>query len=261
MPPPGPPPSPSRGFAPAGSGGMPPAGPPFMAAPQPPNAPMPWGPGPQPPRGRSPWMIAAGVIAVVLVLVLVCLGIWAANKDDGSRTNGQATTTTTTRTTTRTTLPTTTTTLAPSSSVPSNAVAQLLSLLPAGYPAGACNQDAKTMPGAVVSVTCTQNTDVNGPRVSAYGLYADVASLKSNFTGFVGTFTLQSCPNNGASPGTWWHNRDPNTILGQVACGVYKGSDPQVMWTNEQTLVFALAGGKAGTPTLDQLYKWWASHS
>ena len=34
------------------------------------------------------------------------------------------------------------------------------------------------MPGAVVSVTCGQNTDTNGPRVSTYGLFADVAALK-----------------------------------------------------------------------------------
>ena len=59
----------------------------------------------------------------------------------------------------------------------------------------------------------------------------------------------------------WWHTQDPKTVLGQMACGIYKGSDPQVMWSNEQTLVYALVGGKQQVPSLDQLYKWWAKHS
>jgi len=118
------------------------------------------------------------------------------------------------------------------------------------------------MPGAVVSVTCGLNTDQDGPTVSAYGLFSDIKGLQDAFTGFTASDSLQACPGGKASPGTWWHNKDPNTVLGQIACGVYKGGDePQVMWTNQQTMVFALAGGKMQIPNMDQLYKWWASHS
>jgi serine/threonine-protein kinase len=110
-------------------------------------------------------------------------------------------------------------------------------------------------------VKCGQNTDTGGPNVSAYGLYADLDGLNKAFTSFTGTFAIQDCPGGKASPGKWWHTKDPNTVLGQVACGVYKGAEPQVMWSNQQTLVFALAGGKTSGQTLDQIYTWWTSHS
>ncbi|OBK43009.1 protein kinase [Mycobacterium gordonae] len=208
-------------------------------------------------RARNPWAIVAGVAAVVLVLMLSGIGIWALNKDDDTpQANRQRTTTT--RPTTSTTTRTTTT---PSSSAPPEAQARLMSLLPAGYPAGACTTDTKTMPGALVSVSCGQNTDANGPKLSAYGLFPDVASLKKAFTAFTTTFTIQQCPGGKASPGNWWHTQDPKTVLGQMACGIYKSDDPQVMWSNEQTLVYALVGGKQQIPNLDQLYKWWAKHS
>jgi hypothetical protein len=67
----------------------------------------------------------------------------------------------------------TTTPPPPSPSAPSAAQARLLSLLPSGYPAGSCKAESKPMPGSLVSVTCGQNTDTNGPPVSSYGLYAD----------------------------------------------------------------------------------------
>ncbi|MDP7705434.1 MULTISPECIES: serine/threonine-protein kinase [unclassified Mycobacterium] len=219
----------------------------------------PWHPTnpPAPPPGRSPWAIVALVAAVILVVMLGGIGIWALNKDD-DKPQTSAKRTTTTRATTSTSTRTTT---APSTTAPPQAQTRLMSLLPAGYPAGACTPDTKTMPGALVSVSCGQNTDPNGPKVSAYGLFPDVASLKSAFTAFTGTFSLQQCPGGKASPGNWWHTQDPKTVLGQMACGIYKGSDPQVMWSNEQTLVYALVGGKQQVPSLDQLYKWWAKHS
>ncbi|MDT7569770.1 MAG: serine/threonine kinase PknH [Pseudonocardiales bacterium] len=241
---------------PTWGGRMPPGPPP----PQPFTGPMPWHPVPA--RGRNPWAVVAGIAAVVLIVVITAIGIWAAtNNDDNPRAGGGGTTTT--RSTTRTTAPTTTrtTTLPPSSSSPPAAVARLISMLPAGYPTGSCKASNPPMPGAVVSVTCGQNSDTNGPRVSTYGLYANVAALKENFTGFTGTVAIQNCPGGKASPGLWWHTQDPKTVLGQVACGVYKGADPQVMWSNEQTLVFGLIAGAPQGPNLDQLYKWWASHS
>ncbi|OBK21174.1 hypothetical protein A5634_10730 [Mycobacterium asiaticum] len=208
-------------------------------------------------------MIVAIVTAVILVLTLAGLGIWAATEDDDSpQPDGRTTTTQSrTRTTTTTTYPTTTRTTVPSTTAPAGAEAKLMSLLPAGYPAGSCKADSKPISGSLVSVSCGQNTDADGPKLSAYGLYADVSSLKKAFTAFTGTFTIQQCPGGKASPGTWWHTSDPNTVLGQMACGVYKGTDPQVMWSNEQTLVYGLVGGKQQVPSLDQLFKWWSKHS
>jgi serine/threonine-protein kinase len=253
-------PTPPQGPSPpqAWSGGTPSGGPPpqqFAGA-------APWSP-PAPPRRRNPWAIVSGVAALFLVVILTAIGIWAATKDDDdARANGQRTTTTTTRTTTRTTTTTTSTAPSPSSTPPPpDAQTRLMSLLPSGYPPGACTPQTQPMPGSVVSVKCTQNTDANGPTVAAYGLFADVAALKSAFTGFIGTFTVASCPGGKASPGNWWHTQDPNTVLGQLACGTYKDNEPQVMWSNEQTLVFGLVAGKPQGPNLDQLYKWWASHS
>jgi serine/threonine kinase PknH len=92
-------------------------------------------------------------------------------------------------------------------------------------------------------------------------VFSDLKGLQDAFTGFTGSDTLVTCPRGKASPGTWWHTKDPNTVFGQLACGTYKGDEPQVMWTNQQTVVFALVSGKPQGPNLDQLYKWWTSHS
>lgn len=250
--------------APGQPGPPPPMPRPPAAPPSPQPFTGPWHPvRPAQQRGHSPWAIVAGVAAVVLVIMLSGIGIWALNRDDDKTEAAGQRTTTTRTTTTRTTTSTSTrtTTPAPSSSAPPAAQTRLMSLLPSGYPAGSCTTDTKTMPGALVSVSCGQNTDADGPRLSAYGLFPDAASLKKSFTAFTTTFTIQQCPGGKASPGNWWHTQDPKTILGQMACGIYKGNDPQVMWSNEQTLVFALVGGKQKVPTLDQLYKWWAKHS
>lgn len=256
-PPPSPPPAPSPHPA-WDSGRIPMSGPPpqhFAGAPvwhsgSPPGLPA-------PARARNPWAIVAGAAALILVLILGAIGIWAANKGENKPTPSNAQGTTTTTTTTSTTSRTTTATTPPQS--PNEA--RLMSLLPAGYPAGACTPQATPMPGSLVSVKCTQNTDANGPTVSAYGLFADAAAVKNAFTNFITTFTIETCPGNKASPGNWWHTSDPNTVLGQLACGNYKGNEPQVMWSNEQTLVFALVAGQPQGPDLDALYSWWAKHS
>lgn len=255
MPNPGPPP---MAPPPAAWNPGPPPGPPPQFAGLPPGPPGPPGLPPVPARGRNPWAIVTGVAALFLVLILGAIAIWAATKDD-DKPQPDARRTTTTTTTTRTTPPTTTPTTTTPTTPTSAAQARLMSLLPPGFPPGSCTPDSQPMPGAVVSVKCGQNTDPNGPKVSAFGLYSDGAAVKKAFTAFIGTFTIQGCPGGKASPGTWWHNQDPKTVLGQIACGNYKGNEPQVMWSNEQTLMFGLA---AGNPqTLDQLYKWWASHS
>jgi len=225
--------------------------------------PAPFGPGhpPVPPRKRNPWVIVAGAAAAVVVLVAAAIGISMAvgNDDSETPTAASTTSTTTTRSTTRTTPRTT----SPSPSTPPPGAAnRLLGLLPAGYPPGTCAPDPQPMAGAIVSVSCGPNTDANGPTISSYALFPDLQSVQGAFTEFTGTDTIVKCPGDKASPGTWWHNKDPNTVLGQIACGHYKGDQPKVLWTNQQTLVFAVVGGDSTQgPNLDQLYKWWAAHS
>ncbi|OBF82428.1 hypothetical protein A5791_04525 [Mycobacterium sp. 852002-51163_SCH5372311] len=191
-------------------------------------------------------------MAVVVIAVIV-IGMALRHPDE----HNDAQPVTTTSVTTTTTIPTTTRTTTSTSAD----LQRLLRTLPSGYPTGTCTPDTRPMPGALVSVKCGGNTDANGPTVAAYGLFPSLQSVQDAFSNFTKTFTIQSCPGNKASPGTWWHNQDPTVILGQIACGIYKATEPQVMWSNQQTMVFGLVGGKLQGPGLDQLYKWWASHS
>ena len=251
----GPPPSAPPSAPPAAPQQFAGTGPYNQAWNQPPHQPPPQ---PPPRRGRNPWLIVAGIALLVVVVVAAAIGIGMAIRNPGERRDTADTTTTTTTLTTTltTTRPPTTTTATASADLQ-----RLLRALPAGYPPGACTRDDQPMPGAVVSVKCGANTDPGGPTVAGYGLYPDLKSLQDAFTSFTGTFSIQTCPGGKASPGTWWHTQQPNTILGQIACGIYKGNEPQVMWSNQQSMVFALAAGKTQGPNLDQLYKWWASHS
>jgi serine/threonine-protein kinase len=214
-----------------------------------------------PPRQRNPWAIVVGAAAVVVVLVLAAVGISIAmGNDDNETPNAHSTATTTTTSIAATT--TTTTTPPPSTPSPDpEAQNRLSTLLPAGYPPGTCKPDAKPMPGSIASVICGQNSDPNGPTIAAYGLFADRNTLQGAFKGFMASDAVVKCPGNKDSPGTWWHNKDPNTVIGQIACVTYQGNVPRVMWTNQQTLVVALVNGKPQGPNLDQLYKWWTSHS
>jgi serine/threonine kinase PknH len=255
------PPPPSPGWSPGPLPPNPPRPQPQWTGPPPQFAgAAPFGPGhpPAPPRKRNPWAIGAIAAAVVVVLVAAVIGISMVVGHDDSETPNAATTTTTT-TTTKTTPRTTT---ARTSTPPPGAATKLLGLLPAGYPPGTCTPDPQPMAGAIVSVSCGPNTDANGPTISSYALFGDLQSVQEAFTEFTGADTIVKCPGDKASPGTWWHNKDPNTVLGQIACGHYKGDQPKVLWTNQQTLVFAVVGGdSAQGPNLDQLYKWWAAHS
>jgi serine/threonine kinase PknH len=243
-------------------GAPPPSAPPPNAPP--PSAPRqfaasaPYSQAPPAPRKRNPWAIVAGAAVLVLVLVLAAIGISMAMGHDDDKKDANAHHTTATTATTSV-APTTTRTTP--STPPADAQNRLLALLPAGYPPGTCKPDAKPMSGAIASFTCGQNIDPNGPADSAYGLFPDLKGVQDALNRFMKTHTVVSCPGDKASPGTWWHNKDPNTVLGQIACATYIGDQPRVMWTNQQTMVFAIVGGKPQGPNLDQLFKWWGSHS
>ncbi|MGB9225646.1 serine/threonine-protein kinase, partial [Mycobacterium sp.] len=201
----------------------PPAGPP----PGPPSSPqLAVSPGwNQPSRARNPWRIVSIASAVVAVLILVAIGIWFGTRPDDTDTHAGPTTPSSPPSTSppSTSPPSTSppSTSPPSTPPPSDALGRLMAALPAGYPSGTCTAQTGLMTGAVVAVKCGKTTDANGPNVSAYGLYPDVATLNSEFKSLNGTFAPQDCPGGGKSPGKWWHSSDPNTVLGQVACGIY----------------------------------------
>jgi serine/threonine protein kinase len=228
----------------------PPAGPPQMPPSSPRLAvPQGWNQ-PAPSRARNPWRIVSIVSAVVAVLILVAIGIWFGTRPDDVHPVPTITASPPSAST-------------PSASTPptSDPLPRLMAALPAGYPSGSCAAQTGLMTGAVVAVKCGKTTDANGPNVAAYGLYPDAATLNSEFTSLIGTFVPQDCPGGGKSPGKWWHSTDPNTVLGQVACGIFKGVEPQIIWSNQQTLVIGVVASKTPGPTIDQLYQWWASHS
>jgi len=251
--------APDSGPIPAG--GQPAASPQFLqgggwpgqtATPPPPqpSSPPSWT---QPsPRKPNPWLLL-GIAALVVVAVLGGLGIWLATRPTPPPAP--------TRHPTTTPVATPPVSTAPPTPSPANAQAQLLNLLPSGYPPGTCTAQQKPMPGVLASVRCGPNTDPNGPALAVYGLFPDVASLKDAFNGFTGTVALVSCTVDIQSPGPWHQNDTPNVPRGMLACGTYKDTVPQVMWTNEDNLVFALVAGSPQGPTLDQLYTWWTTHS
>lgn len=209
---------------------------------------------PPPPRDRNRWTFPAIAVAVLAVLIVAAIGISLALRNDDNKAAPAGRTATGIDTTT------TTATSTPPSMPRPEAQKRLLSLLPSGYPPGTCRQ-GELLPGALASITCGQNTDPGGPTVTNYWLFSDQQSMLPAFTGFMDSATIEICPGRRASPGTWWHTKDPKIIVGQLACGTYKGGEQQVMWTNQQTLVLALAGGKPPGLNLDRLYKWWTSHS
>ena len=245
-------PIPSQQYYPQGTGnwGNQPPGPP-----QQPTGPTSWNqPQHQPlqPAKRNPWPIIAGAAALVLVLVVAAIGIWAVMKPDN----------TPVATTTPTPPPITTTTTQSSTAPSAGALNTLLSLLPAGYPAGACKQ-ATPKPDSIwlhslAMVSCGQNTNAGGPTRAIYGLFADADAVKQAFTDDIAAVQLANCPGEGPSPDGWHLSKDPNVTVGQIACGTYK-NQPNLIWSNEQKLTLSDVFGDSPI-TIDDLHTWWGKY-
>jgi serine/threonine protein kinase len=149
----------------------------------------------------------------------------------------------------------TTTTAAPAAKVQ----AQLLGLLPDGYPSGACNQITPPK-GALAAVSCAPNTDPDGPPSANYTLFADAAKLVSAFNHIVATGHVMECPGRIQSPGPWHHNATPDKNSGLLLCSIQQGR-PTVTWTNDTELLLSVVSTDVEGPSIDQLYTWWMSHS
>ncbi len=139
------------------------------------------------------------------------------------------------------------------------AQARLLKLLPSGYPQDACTASAPTG-GAIAEVTCGRNTDLDGPPAATYALFPDATALRQSFDSTVQATTVVNCPGRIQSPGAWHRTATPDKTAGTLLCGMRQGS-PVLVWTNDANLVIGSLRTERNTPTLEQFYTWWSSHS
>jgi serine/threonine-protein kinase len=139
------------------------------------------------------------------------------------------------------------------------AQARLLKLLPPGYPQDTCTP-AAPMGGAVAEVSCGRNIDPGGPPSATYALFPDAGALHLSFDNTVQAATVVICPGRIQSPGAWHRTATPDKPSGMLLCGMRQGS-PTLAWTNDANLVLARLHTEHSTPSLEQLYTWWSSHS
>ncbi|BBY35158.1 hypothetical protein BST33_01305 [Mycolicibacter minnesotensis] len=142
---------------------------------------------------------------------------------------------------------------------PAEAQARLLKLLPSGYPPGTCTP-ATPSGGAIAEVTCGRNVDVDGPPTATYTLFPDTAALRQSFGDTVDATNVVTCPGRIQSPGAWHRTATPDKTAGTLLCGTRQGS-PVLVWTNDANLVIGSLRTERNTPTLEQFYTWWSSHS
>jgi serine/threonine-protein kinase len=142
---------------------------------------------------------------------------------------------------------------------PAEAQARLLKLLPSGYPAGTCSSTTPTG-GAIAEMSCGRNVDVDGPPIATYSLFPDTAALRQSFGDIVDATNVVTCPGRIQSPGAWHRTATPDKTAGTLLCGTRQGS-PVLVWTNDANLVIGSLRTERNTPTLEQFYTWWSSHS
>lgn len=139
------------------------------------------------------------------------------------------------------------------------AQARLLKLLPSGYPQDTCSSTTP-LGGAIAQVTCGRNVDVDGPPSATYSLFPDSGALHLSFDNTVQATTVVNCPGRIQSPGAWHRTATPDKTSGMLLCGMRQGA-PTLVWTNDADLVIGSLQTEHSTPTLEQLYSWWSSHS
>jgi serine/threonine kinase PknH len=198
---------------------------------------------PAPSRLRKRWPIVAAV-ALVVVAAVAAVGIWltAGPSDDRGKASGSKT-------------------APPSSNAPTDEQAQLLSLLPPGYVAGACTpatpESGSIWVNAVAMVSCGQNTQPGGPSRATYGLFPTPDTLKKAFDDDIGNVSLVNCPGEGASPVAWHYDETPKVVVGMIACGTYN-DHANVIWTNDQKLMLSDVSGDPAT--VKDLHTWWDNY-
>lgn len=192
-------------------------------------------------RDRRPVVLIAAATAAVVGLGAIAWLFWPSA--DGSGASG----------------PDTTTTAEPESESLEEAEARLMTMLPRGYPAAAC-EGVVPPKGALAQVSCSPNTDPGGPLSATYTLAGNEESLRAMFDGVVGGLAVVNCPGNIQSPGPWRRNATPDKVAGILVCG-FEQSKPTVAWSTDANLMVSEVQSGPQGPNMVQLYTWWASHS
>lgn len=139
------------------------------------------------------------------------------------------------------------------------AQARLRKLLPSGYPQDACTTTTPTG-GAIAQLTCGRNVDVDGPPAATYALFGDAGAMRRSFDSTVQATNVVTCPGRIQSPGAWHRAAAPDKTAGTLLCGM-RQSSPVLVWTNDANLMIGTLQTERSTPTLEQFYTWWSSHS
>ncbi len=244
---PPPPPPPKYGF----TGGPPP---PTSGTPswnQPP-------PGSNPQGGKkTPW-VPIIVVAGVLILILGAVGTFLLTRSDSA---DGPTVTTSKKTSTAREKPSTTRTTTPrttDSGDLSGFDAQLMALIPPGYPTSVCEKAVPPAPGALATVDCRQSTQPGGPAAARYSIFANKDTLDQQFESSIQeNEELLRCPGADAdSPITWHYKATPDAVAGSIACGTYQGN-ADVVWTQDDDLLLA----DVQSDKMDDLHNWWLNYS
>jgi serine/threonine protein kinase len=241
----------------------------FPATPPPPpqfgytGGPPPWNPPPprsNPQRGKkTPW-VAIAVVGVVLVLVLGAIGTFFLTRSDNA--DGPSVTTTLKRASTEREKPTTKSrTTTPRTTEPGDTGgfdAQLVALIPPGYPTSVCEAATPPAPGALATVDCRQSDQPGGPAAARYSIFANKDMLAKQFdSSLQENEEILRCPGAGAdSPITWHYEASPDDVAGSVACGTYQGN-ADIVWTQDDDLLLA----DVQSDNMDDLHDWWLNYS
>ena len=133
----------------------------------------------------------------------------------------------------------------------------LLSHLPRTYDAGDCKPGKRLENAAYIASIICRNSAAGSPSAVGYYLYPTADAMNSSFDRILADDVRPAkCGtiDNGAE---WVRKSDPDTALGRVGCGKYKGN-PEVVWTNNETLILGSAGGRTN---IDAVMKWWKKNA
>ena len=197
-------------------------------------------------------MIALAAGGLALLAVVIGVVFWSVNRTPSATDTGDGTSAAGTAASTAVD---TTTRVARDAAAEAN----LIRMLPPGYPPGAC-RPVDPQRGAVATATCGANVDPGGPPSATYSLMRDRATLDAAFTAAVRPDAVVTCPGNIQSPGPWRRNATPQKVSGTLVCGV-QDTVPTLAWTDTERMLVSVVRSDSPGPTLDQLYQWWSSHS
>jgi serine/threonine-protein kinase len=131
-----------------------------------------------------------------------------------------------------------------------------MAMLPKGYDSGACKATAP-ISDAVATVDCKQNSLAGGPDSARYVLFKDATTLAEKFASSIKQDeSLFACPGGSDMSPTKWYQDNPNSPLGQIACGTYKNK-PDLVWTYDSKLFYADVQGS----DMNALFEWWKTNA